>query len=306
MKAPLTRIALTCLSICLTLSLTTFPASTQRAFTRTLVVTVTDKNNAPIISLNASSFSIPNKRVIENIVDSKQLDTAVSVALLFDLSASMVRTNQAANRARNALAGFARLVQRSNAGNEYFLIGFNDKTRLLRDGAQDANTTIVDLNAIPHLSFRNGAAIFDAMQLAITRLSKSTFPKQVIIIVTDSIDDSSRATFNETIRLLKQTSALVYPIFLLPKGSSSPTEAESILQEYASVSGGKYGRAQETREFNDLIDQIVLELRSQYFVIVGISNKLENKCYDVKLNLLSDKSELKGLSIRSRKTLCIN
>src|SRR5215813_3546673 len=213
MRAPLRRLALVGLCICFAPGVSVFRSSPQQTHPlRTLVVTVTDKKGAPLNSLTASSFTIANKSVIEEIIASTQPDITVSVAIVFDLSGSMGndRDNKASKRTQSALAALARFVQKSNPANEYFLIGFNDKIHLIRTKFQDATETIADINSMASLSFINGAALYDALQVAIKKLSPSNFSKQAIILVTDSYDDSSKGTFKDTVRLLEQANTLVY------------------------------------------------------------------------------------------------
>jgi len=265
--------------------------------------------------LTASSFTIANKSVIEEIIASTQPDITVSVAIVFDLSGSMGndRDNKASKRTQSALAALARFVQKSNPANEYFLIGFNDKIHLIRTQFQDATETIADINSMASLSFINGAALYDALQVAIKKLSPSNFSKQAIILVTDSYDDSSKGTFKDTVRLLEQTNTLVYPIFLLPDSYSDLTgsrggpydETGLVLKEFASLGGGRYFQAKRGEELNGIVDRIAIELRSQYLIKVGLANNLDKKCYEFKLKLLSNnKSDLKS-SVRTRKAICI-
>jgi VWFA-related protein len=281
----------------------------------TLIVTVTDKKDAPLNALPATSFSITIKNVIQEIVDVKQPDTPISVAVVFDLSGSMGngRDGKASKRTQSALAALTRFVQGSHPSNEYFLIGFNDKARSLRERFQDANATIADINTMGTLSFKNGAALYDALQLAINKVSQSGHSKQAIILLTDSVDNSSQTTFKETVRLLEQTTTLVYSVFLLPDyysdisgGSSLDAETQSILKEFASLSGGKYFQAKGNQELNILMERIAIELRSQYLVSVRLANNLEKKCYESKLKLTSNNNpELKSSSTRTRKVICV-
>jgi Ca-activated chloride channel family protein len=287
----------------------------QPSAARTVIVTVTDKNDAPVSALPATSFGITSKNLVQEIVDFKQADAPISVAIVFDLSGSMTngRDGKPSKITQSALAALVRFVQSSNPSNEYFLIGFNDKVQLLHGRFQDGTAMIAELNSIGARSFRNGTALYDALQFAVNELSHSGFLKQTIILVTDSIDNSSKATFKDTIRSLEQTNALVYPILLLPEdysdlsgGGPWAAETKAILKAFASLSGGKYIQAQRSQELNALVDRIAIELRSQYFVRVVLANNLEKKCYELKLKLIStNHPELKSSSLRTRKVLCV-
>jgi len=316
MTAFLSKLAATAGCLCVGGILLTFRADPQQTpQTTTLVVTVTDKKDGPVSSLAANEFVILNKTPIQQITASNQNDTPVSVAIVFDFSGSMGegRDNKASKRTQRALASLVRFVQGSNPANEYFLIGFNTSVRSFRERFQDPHATIADLNAMADLHFLNGAALYDALQLALNKLSQRDLPKRAILLVTDSDDSASHATFKETIHSIELSNALVYPVFLLPDdysdtsgGSALTNEARSILKEFASVSGGRYLQIQGSQEVNGLVDQIAAELRSQYFLNVTLVNNLHKKCYDVKLKLAPEKPELKSLSMRSRKVICIS
>jgi Ca-activated chloride channel family protein len=313
-------LALSSLAICLAALLLGSRGSAQGTLvqpgaTRTVIVTVTGKKDAPVNALPVTSFGITSKNLIQEIVDLKQADAPISVAIVFDLSGSMGGSDgKLSKRTQSVLAALTRFVQSSNPANEYFFIGFNDKVQLLRGRYQDANAMIAELNSIGARSFRNGTALYDALHFAVNELSHSGFLKQAIVLVTDSSgDNASHATFKDTIRLLEQTNALVYPILLLPEDysdlygrSTLDGETKAILTAFASVSGGEHFQAQRSQELNALIDRMAIELRSQYFVGVALANDLEKKCYELKLKLNSaNHPELKSSSLRTRKILCV-
>jgi VWFA-related protein len=279
--------------------------------TVSLVVSVTNKAGTPFEALPQSAFSITSRNVLQNIVDFSQPDAPISTAIIFDMSGSMgsIRDGKALKRTRTAVDALIRFVRLSHPSNDYFLIGFNNKAHALWDHVQDADATIADLNKIKSLSFRNGAALYDALRLSIDKVSQGAYPKRVIILVTDGDDNSSQATFKETARLIEQTNVLVYPLLLLPdipgdiwEGSSLDAETQSILKEFAGRSGGMYFQAKRNPELKIVMERIATELRHQYLISIHLTNAPVNKCHEFKIKLSPD---FKSSSARVRKSLCL-
>src|SRR5256885_3487288 len=94
MRVLFPTLALRSLSICVVALLLASRGPAQGTLVQpglvgTVIVTVTDKKDAPVAALPVTSFGITNKNVVQGIVDSKQADVAVSVAIVFDFSGSM-------------------------------------------------------------------------------------------------------------------------------------------------------------------------------------------------------------------------
>ena len=102
-----------------------------------LTVTVTDREGHHISGLDKRAFSIYDDRVAQQISFFSDSDTPVSLAIIFDTSDSMSGEN--INRARQALARFIETTHRQD---EYFLISFSDRARLLLDRTRDADAVV--------------------------------------------------------------------------------------------------------------------------------------------------------------------
>ncbi len=79
----------------------------------------------------------------------------------------------------------------------------------------------------------------------------------------------SRYTFSELRRLLKESDVVLYGIGILSgsdAGSQMGMEGQGILDELASVSGGKAFFPRSNAEMDDIFEQIALELRHQYSI----------------------------------------
>ena len=74
------------------------------------------------------------------------------------------------------------------------------------------------------------------------RGKSSAGPQNELLLISDGQDNNSRYTFNELRRLLKSLSVVLYGVGILSGGDSGSAlgmEGQGILDELASVSGGK-------------------------------------------------------------------
>ena len=104
---------------------------------------------------------------------------------------------------------------------------------------------------------------------ALKKCNAAAHPKRALLLISDGQDNNSRYTFNELRRLLKESDVTLYGIGILSgsdAGSSMGMEGQGILDELASVSGGKAFFPRSAAEMDDIFEQIALELRHQYSI----------------------------------------
>ena len=122
---------------------------------------------------------------------------------------------------------------------EYFLIAFNSRAQLLLDKTRDGNQV---LDKLTFVQTRNNTALYDACYLGVEKVQRGAHPKRALLLISDGQDNNSRYTFGELRRLLKESDVTLYGIGILSgsdAGSSMGMEGQGILDELASVSGGK-------------------------------------------------------------------
>ena len=297
------------------LSYTPFPQQNATSFEqqqtdlRTLMVIVTDKNNVPINKLDAAAFTVTANKIPQEVVEVSQPDSPLSIAIVFDLSASMGTSGRPSKLTREALTAVKGFVDLSHSANEYLIVGFNDKALVLSDQFKNAEAMVSDLNVLSNLTFKGGSAIFDAIHLAVNTLSLGKHTRRAILLVTDGQDTKSQATFKQTALLLKKTDILVYPIDISSDqsaGSALWLEGRSILEDFASISGGRYVPSKQNNlELRVLLSQVAAELRGQYTVRFRLAGSQKNKCDEFKVKVIvPDGSKRKTLNSRVKKIPC--
>ena len=226
----------------------------------TITVTVTDTYGRFVTGLGKNAFTIFDDKTQQEITHFSDEDAPVSLGIVFDVSGSM--GGDKIMRAREALSKF---VDTSHARDEYFLIGFNSRAQLLLDHTRDSDALMQKLTFV---QTRGQTALYDATYLGVERVTRGAHKKRAILLISDGQDNSSRYTFSELKRLLKESDVIIYAIGIVGAGDDSTLGygGRAILEELAGVSGGKAFFPSTGAEMNDTFERIALELRTQYSI----------------------------------------
>jgi Ca-activated chloride channel family protein len=211
--------------------------------------------------LSKNAFTVMDDKKPQEITFFSDDDSPVSVGVIFDVSGSM--GGDKIKRARDALSKF---IQTSHDSDEYFLIAFNSRAQLLLDKTRDGNAV---LDKLTFVQTKNNTALYDACYLGVEKVQRGAHPKRALLLISDGQDNNSRYTFNELRRLLKESDVTLYGIGILngnDAGSAMGMEGQGILDDLASVSGGKAFFPRSAAEMDDIFEQIALELRHQYSI----------------------------------------
>jgi Ca-activated chloride channel homolog len=233
----------------------------------TFTVTVTDTYGRFVSGLSKNAFTVFDEKKPQEITFFSDDDSPVSVGVIFDVSGS--GSGDKVKRARDALSKF---IQTSHNSDEYFLIAFNSRAQLLLDRTRDGNSV---LDKLTFVNTKDNTALYDACYLGVEKVQRGAHPKRALLLISDGQDNNSRYTFNELRRLLKESDVVLYGIGILgggDAGSALGMEGQGILDELASVSGGKAFFPRSAAEMDDIFEQIALELRHQYSIGYKPSN----------------------------------
>jgi len=140
-------------------------------------VLVTDTLNRYIAGLGVEHFRIYENGVRQTVHYFTQQSAPVSIGIAFDLTASM---SGHADTARSALS---QLAQSGQAGDEYFLISFDEKGLRVQEAGGDPSSQ-KDI-AFSELPSPRKTPLIEAVTLGLDRLKKGTNEKKAIIIIAD-------------------------------------------------------------------------------------------------------------------------
>jgi Ca-activated chloride channel homolog len=227
----------------------------------TLTLTVTDQYGRYVSGLTKNAFTVTDSGVEQDITFFSDVDAPVSVGILFDVSGSM--SGEKIQRARKALERF---INTSHPMDEYFLIAFNSRAQLLLDRTRDGEAV---LNKLTLVQPKSNTALYDAVYLGIERVTRGAHQKRAMLIISDGQDNSSRYSFGDVRRLLKEADVTVYGVGILD-GSDSTSglgmQGQAFLDELSGVTGGKSFFPSTNVEMDEIFERIALELRHQYSI----------------------------------------
>lgn len=230
-----------------------------------LHVTVTDIQGRPFGGLRQENFRVTENSVDQPISLFKHEDIPVSLGLVLDNSRSIEP-----RKARLDAAALS-FVQKSNPEDETFIVHFDGGARLTQEFTQDQNLLDERLTATTPFG---QTAIYDAINLALDTMSEARYPKKALLLVTDGIDNSSKATFDQILDRVKREKVMIFTIGLLIQ--SGGIQAEESLIHIADSSGGRAYFPQTPEEARALMELIARDLREQYTLAYLPTNVLRN------------------------------
>ena len=226
----------------------------------TLTVTVTDPYNRLVTGLDRQHFEVFEDKVRQNIEFFNDDDVPVSMGIVFDVSGSM---KGKLDRAREALREF---IQTSHNDDDFFLVGFNQRANLLAEFSDGDTLT----NKLTLVDPRGQTALYDASYLGVEKVKQGRHNKRALLLISDGQDNSSRYSYGELRKLLKEAGVQIYCIGIVEMaggaGGTLDLQGQAILEEIAQVTGGKAFFPRSAAELEDATTRIALELRHQYSI----------------------------------------
>lgn len=225
----------------------------------TFNVSVTDKAGRAVTGLNKNIFNVFDNKKLQEIHFFSDEDTPASISIVFDTSGSM--SVKKINQAKEALASF---INTSHNRDEFFLIDFNSRARLLLDRTRDSEAVQNKFNFVEP---QGNTAVYDAVFLGVEKVMKGSHPKKVVLLISDGEDNNSRYSYRELRRRLRESEVIIYAIgfggYYPLKGGLNGRET---LKELASTSGGKAFFPKGQIDMDEAFEQIALEIRHLYSV----------------------------------------
>ncbi len=227
-------------------------------------VSVTDTSNRFVLGLQKEDFTLLDDGVEQSILHFSGEDAPLSIGMAFDESGSMdykLRTS------RDAAVQF---MQTLNAGDEAFLVEFNDKVKL----SVGFTTHPAELQtALKNVQPGGLTAMLDAISFSLNEMKKAKNPRKAIVIVSDGGDNSSHYTSEQIESLVREADVQIYamgvfePMFTLGLSaglSSAEISGPKLLSEIASQTGGRAFAATLSSDLPAVAARIAIELRNQY------------------------------------------
>jgi VWFA-related protein len=258
-------------------------------------VHVTNAEGGTVAGIPQHSFRILEDNAEQKIATFGTEDAPVSVGLLFDASGSM---RPKIGKAAEAAAAFFRA---SNPADEFFLVEFSDRARLVvpfTPNSEDVYREIVRTKPGGRTS------LLDAIYLATAQMKKARNARKAIVIVSDGGDNWSRRSVHEVREGLLESDLQVYAMGIFDPDilRNHPIEERNgpaLLDELTMLTGGRHFPVDTLDELPDISERIGRELHSQYMLGYYSTNPARDGKYR-QVKVMLDLPDLRGLHITYR------
>lgn len=240
-----------------------------------LNVSVLDSVGRPALNLTKTAFRVFEDGVPQTITGFRHEDTAISLGLLIDSSASMYDKRAAVEQA------FLDLVRFSNSKDEEFLVDFSSKAYI----DQDFTSSVDKLHqGFRYVNSTGGTAEYDAVMASAAYLSKhAKNNKKVLVLITDGEDNASRTKIGEMIRRVQELDGpVIYCVGLLFGEDTDKLEsrnARSLLEQIAAQTGGAAFFPKSLNDVDKIASIVAADIRTQYIIGYRSTNPPSNGGY---------------------------
>ncbi|HJQ24953.1 MAG TPA: VWA domain-containing protein [Blastocatellia bacterium] len=225
-----------------------------------VLVSVTDTYGRFVTGLTQDHFDLFDDKVKQNIRHFTDEDAPISVGIVYDVSGSMK------DRIMRSIKALRRFMETSHEDDDFFLIGFNDRAKLVQDFTTSSE------QVVGHLMFVNpkgSTALYDAAYLAVEKVAQGRHQKKALLIISDGQDNNSRYTYKELRNRVKEADVQIYCIGITdPASDSLAGYGRGVLEEISRMTGGRsfFPNAYNEPELVEICTRIALELRHQYSI----------------------------------------
>jgi Ca-activated chloride channel family protein len=244
-------------------------------------VTVTDAMNRPVTALHKQDFRLYEGEKAQEIRYFFEDEEPLSVAVLLDVSKSM---GEKIYTEREALDNF---FNNANPQDEYFVITFSDRPRLVAD----STNSLEEMQRPLMLAEPSGpTAMLDAIYLAEGRLRTAKYKRRAIVIISDGGDNVSHHSHKEIRGLVRESDVEVYAIGLFeaaPFGTIEEKLGKMWLSQITDCTGGRTVAIQKREGVPEAAAAISREIRSQYVLGYHPANSRDGKWRKIKVRVAS-------------------
>ena len=252
-----------------------------------ITLTASDSYGRFVTGLKKDNFQVYDNKVKQEIAHFTDDDAPLTLGIVYDVSGSM---NDLTNRSFQALRRFFEI---SHEDDEYFIVAFNDKPKLVQDFTTSPSEI---MSRVIFVKAKGSTALFDATYIAIEKAKQGRHAKKALLIISDGEENHSRYSGKELRHLLQESGVLIYSI-----GISNLMLGAGTLKQLSGESGGRAFFPFQESEFTDIYTRIAIMLRHQYVIGFYPSDTTsKGKWHDVQIKLTAPKG-LGRLSLSYKK-----
>src|ERR1700733_6707684 len=239
-------------------------------------VTVTDHNGKTIDGLRAQDFNIFEDRVAQQIVSFTAEDAPASVGLILDISGSM---RDALDSAKGVAHSF---LETANQQDEFLLLTVSTQP----DSVSNFTTDIANLeDTIERTSSGGMTALIDTVYLGLNHMRKAHQPRRALLILSDGMDNYSRYSKGELMRVALEADVQIYTIIVgdgsgggsagvpfrpsmiaKPIDQARERQGPLLLEELSEKTGGLHFHVRNDTEAREAALKVGRALRNEYVI----------------------------------------
>jgi len=243
-------------------------------------VQVTTELGASVPGLGRDSFHVFEDNIEQRIASFANDDAPVSIGLLFDMSGSM------RDKMRKACESAAELLKTANPEDEFFLIEFNSRPKLVLPFTRDVDDVRREL---VHAHPFGQTSLLDAIHLGLLQMKDARYSRKALVILSDGGDNHSRFSVAEIKEAIVETDVQLYAMGVFANdgvnnGTREERDGPRLLGELAGESGGRYFAIEDIQDLPAAAARIGQELRYQYLLgYVPVNAERDGKYRRVKV-----------------------
>ncbi len=257
-------------------------------------VQVSTEIGKPVGDLTKNNFRIFEDGVEQTITHFALDDAPISIGIVFDSSGSMH------NKMHKALEAAATFFKTANPNDEFFLVDFNERPKLVVGFTPDSGDVY---RRISRAHPFGRTSLFDAIQMAVRQMKHAKNQRKAIVLFSDGGDNCSRLTFGGIKRLMREADVQMYSMGIfepeevrkLPK---EELEGPKLLDELTELTGGRNYRVDNLGDLPTISARIGEQLRNQYVIGYTPGADRNGKYRSVTLSVVN--TELPRLRVQYR------
>lgn len=217
-----------------------------------MTVTVMDPFGRFVTGLTKRNFEVVDDGVKQEIAHFSDDDAPVTLGIVYDVSGSM------GDLTSRSFLALKRLFETSHQDDEYFIIAFNDRAKLVQDFTTSPSEI---MSRVIFVKAKGSTALYDGVYLGLEKARQGRHHKKALLIISDGEENSSRYNGRELREMLKESDVPVYSI-----GISQLYAGMGTLQSLSAWSGGMAFAPEDEPQTRDIYTRIALMLRHQYAI----------------------------------------
>lgn len=227
-------------------------------------VHVADRSGTPVNDLKAGSFRVFDNKIEQTIVSFGADDSPCSVGIVLDYSGSMA--------AKMGFDGAAlrQLMETANPEDEFLLLTVSTRPAEVSGFTQDSGSLE---SALLFTRPVGATALNDSIRMGLERMRSARHERRALVVISDGMDNHSRTTASELMRLAKEADVEIYTIgvesrnaWLKPVELAQEKNGLEFLRSMAARGGGLSWTVADVNETPGIVARLSQAMREQYLI----------------------------------------